>query len=91
MGTDFIKLKAPLIWYDILHVTDVLTQFPWVLKDERLQQMIEILRNKSGKDGKYTPESIWMDWKGWEFGQKKVPSRWVILTAQKILKRSATF
>jgi len=22
MGTDFSKLKAPLIWYDILHVTE---------------------------------------------------------------------
>ena len=31
MGTDFSKLKAPLIWYDILHVTDVMTQFPWTL------------------------------------------------------------
>lgn len=89
MGTDFKKLKAPLIWYDILHVTDVLTQFPWVLKDERLKQMIEILRNKAEQDGKFTPESIWMDWKGWEFGQKKNPSKWITLTAQRILKRTA--
>lgn len=89
MGTDFKKLKAPLIWYDILHVTDVLTQFPWVLKDKRLKQMIEILRNKAEQDGKFTPESIWMDWKGWEFGQKKNPSKWITLTAQRVLKRTA--
>ncbi len=24
IGTDFHKLKYPLIWYDILHVSDVL-------------------------------------------------------------------
>jgi hypothetical protein len=28
MGTDFCKHKVPLVWYDILHVVDVLTQFP---------------------------------------------------------------
>ena len=28
MGSGFEKLKAPMIWYDILHVTDVLTQLP---------------------------------------------------------------
>ena len=28
MGTDFRKLKAPGLWYDILHVADVLSRFP---------------------------------------------------------------
>ena len=88
MGTDFEKLKAPSLWYDILHVTDVLTQFPWALEDKRLQQMIEVLRSKAGPDGKFTPESIWMDWKGWEFGQKKEPSKWITLIAQRVLKRT---
>jgi len=88
MGTDFSKLKAPLIWYDILHVTDVLTQIPWVLDDRRLQEMIEVVKNKTGQDGKFTAESIWMDWKGWEFGQKKEPSKWITLIAHRILKRS---
>ena len=88
MGTDFAKLKAPLIWYDILHVTDVLTQIPWTIEDKRLQEMIEIVRNKAGQDGKFTAESIWMDWKAWEFGQKKEPSKWITLVAQRMLKRS---
>jgi hypothetical protein len=88
MGTDFSKLKAPLIWYDILHVTDVLTQIPWVLGDVRLQEMVEIIKSKSDSDGAFTAESIWLDWKGWEFGQKKAPSRWITLTAQRIQKRS---
>ena len=30
MGSDFRKLKAPFIWYDILHVLEVLTQFDWL-------------------------------------------------------------
>ena len=88
MGTDFSKLKAPLIWYDILHVTDVLTRISWTLEDQRLQEMIEIIRQKADDIGRFTAESIWMDWKTWEFGQKKEPSRWITLTAQKVLKRS---
>ena len=26
MGTDFSKLKVPLVWYDLLHVLEVITQ-----------------------------------------------------------------
>ena len=87
MGTDFSKLKAPLIWYDILHVTDVLTQIPWTQEDQRLQEMIDVIRQKADGIGRFTAESIWMDWKTWEFGQKKEPSRWITLAAQKVLKR----
>lgn len=88
MGTDFSKLKAPLIWYDVLHVTDVLSQIPWALSDQRLQEMIDIVIQKADDNGGFTPESIWMDWKTWEFGQKKEPSRWITLAAQRVLKRS---
>ena len=88
MGTHFSKLKAPLIWYDILHITDVLSQFHWALEDKRLQEMMQIVESKADQDGKFTAESIWMDWKGWEFGQKKVPSKWITLIAQRMLKRT---
>ncbi len=88
MGTDFAKLKAPLIWYDILHVTDVITQIPWAREDKRLQEMIEIVKNKADNHGKFTAESIWMDWKAWEFGQKKEPSKWITFLAQRMLERS---
>jgi len=88
MGTDFAKLKAPLIWYDILHVCDVLTAIPWTLEDQRLHEMVDMVRSKGDEGGRFTPESIWMDWKGWEFGQKKVASRWVTLVAQRVLKRA---
>jgi len=44
MGTDFCKLKAPLVWYDILHVVDVLTHFPQVRGDARLGEMLAVVR-----------------------------------------------
>jgi len=88
MGTDFAKLKAPLIWYDVLHVLDVLTQFPWLREDPRLQEMVRIVPAKADEQGRFTPESVWRAWKDWGFGQKRAPSRWLTLLTQRALKRS---
>jgi hypothetical protein len=87
MGTDFRKLKAPLFWYDILHVLDVLSHFQWVTADKRFRQMQEVVESKTDKEGRCIPESIWAAWKDWDFGQKKVPSRGLTFFVQRILKR----
>jgi hypothetical protein len=87
MGTDFCKLKAPLVWYDILHVLDVLTQFPWIRTDDGLKGMMEMVSTKADEQGFFTPESIWSAWKDWDFGQKKLPSRWLTLLVNIVLKR----
>lgn len=87
MGTDFRKIKAPLVWYDLLHVLDVVTRFPWLAEDVRLHDMLAVLAGKADDGARFTPESVWLAWKAWEFGQKKVPSRWVTLLAWRILGR----
>ena len=87
MGTDFAKLKAPLIWFDILHLLDILSQFTWLRADPRLQEMAGIVAAKADDHGRFTPESVWTAWKGWDFGQKKEPSRWLTLVAQRALRR----
>jgi hypothetical protein len=87
MGTDFRKLKAPLVWYDILHVLDVLTSFPWLQENSDLLGMAEVVRAKADAQGRFTPESVWAAWKEWEFGQKREPSRWVTLLAWRVMER----
>ena len=87
MGNDFAKLKAPLVWYDILHVLDVLSQFPWLHEDARLQDMATIVLAKADRQGRFTSESVWKAWDEWDFGQKKTPSPWLTLVALRILKR----
>ncbi len=87
IGTDFRKVKYPLIWYDLLHVVHVLSQFPWLQHDPRLRQMMAALAAAADSDGKYTPESVWMAWKGWSFGQKTAPSPWLTLVAVRALRR----
>jgi hypothetical protein len=87
MGTDFRKLKAPLVWYDILHVLDVLSAFPWLRQDTRLLDMLGVLKNKADDQGCFTPESVWTVWKDWDFGQKRAPSRWLTFLAWRIIRR----
>jgi hypothetical protein len=91
MGTDFRKLKVPLIWYDILHLSEVLSNFAKTRQDKCFQEMVNVVFKKANGDGMYTPESIWMKWKDWEFTQKKEPSRWLtflILRLENRLKSS---
>ena len=88
-GTDFCKLKAPLVWYDILHVLDVLTQFPWVHDDPRLRDMAAIVAGKADAEGRFAPESVWQAWGDWEFGQKKRPSTWLTLLVRRALGRTS--
>ena len=88
MGTDFRKLKAPLFWYDILHVLDVLSHFDWARKDKRFKQMVKVVESKADNDGRYIPESVWTAWKDWDFSQKKIPSHGLTFFVQRILIRT---
>ena len=87
MGTDFRKNKAPFIWYDILHVLDVLSQFDLLRNDSTIREMLDIVKSKVNAEGKVIPESIWTAWKGWDFAQKKETSRWLTFLVMRMLKR----
>jgi hypothetical protein len=88
MGDDFRKLKVPFVWYDLVHVLEVLSHFSWAIQDPRYRDMVGTLRQKMDTHGTFTLESIWTAWKSWEFGQKKVPSRWLTLACWRILERT---
>jgi len=88
MGTDFRKLKAPFIWYDILHVVDVLSHYDEAIHDHRFREMLALINSKADPEGRFVPESVWTAWKGWDFGQKKIPSPWIALLVERINQRS---
>lgn len=87
MVSDFRKLKVPFVWYDLLHVLDVLSRFAWMRGDARMVDMAELPRSKMDDQGRFTNESVWTAWKDWEFGQKKEPSRWLTLMSWRVLDR----
>jgi len=84
MGTDFRKLKAPFVWYDLLHVTEVLSHYDQALKDPRFLEMLELINSKANESGHFLAESEWTAWKNWDFGQKKVPSSWITFLVRRI-------
>ena len=77
IGSTFKKLKYPNIWYDILHVVDVLSRFASAIKDERFQEMMSVVNSKQQEDSSFIPESIWKAYGDWSFGQKKQSSPWL--------------
>lgn len=87
MGTDFRKLKAPAIWYDIVSVTDCLSRFEYAQKDIRFKEMVEIIKGKQTEEGLFIPEAVYQKCRGWDFGQKKVPSPYLTYLCTRILER----
>jgi hypothetical protein len=90
IGTDFRKLKYPFVWYDILHVVDVLSQLPSVYGDARFRQMVETITAQADAHGCYTPNSMYRAWAGWSFADKKRTSPWLTFLVLRILKRAGS-
>ncbi len=87
MGTDFRKLKAPAIWYDIVSVVDCLSKYDFVKSDPRFREMVALIQVKRNVNGLFTPESIYQKFKGWDFGQKKVSSPYLSYLCERIFQR----
>ncbi|NIO72730.1 MAG: hypothetical protein GTN71_27850 [Anaerolineae bacterium] len=87
IGTDFRKLKYPFVWYDILHVVDVLSRFPFVHADPRFQEMVETITAQADENGRYTASSMYRAWKGWSFADKKNPSPWLTFLVLRVQRR----
>jgi hypothetical protein len=87
-GDQFRKLKYPFIWFDVLHVLEALSPFPRAWKDMRFRALLDPVLAKADSAGRFTPESVWMEWKEQCFGQKKTPSPWLSLVVHRILARA---
>lgn len=76
MGTDFKKLKYPMIWYDILNVVSVLSHFPEALRRSEFREMMTLIVARVAENG-YVPQSAYQFWKAYDFGQKKSESLYI--------------
>jgi hypothetical protein len=87
IGTDYRKLKYPFVWYDILHVVEVLSRYPFIRSDKRFREMVDTIIAQADAEGRYTAASMYRAWKGWSFADKKNPSPWLTFLALRIQKR----
>ena len=88
IGTDFRKIKYPYVWYDIPHVLEVLSRFPFVHEDPRFRDMLSALTAQADEDGLYTARSMYRAWEAWSFADKKSPSPWLTFLAYRMQKRA---
>jgi hypothetical protein len=87
MGTDFRKLKAPAMWYDIVSVADCLSRFACAKEDLRFKEMVRVMEEKRGENGLFVPEAVYIKCKDWDFGQKKAPSPYLTFLCMRIMER----
>lgn len=87
IGTDFRKLKYPFVWYDILHVADVLSRYQQAITDPRFHDMVAEITAQAGTTGRFTASSMYRSWQDWSFADKKHPSPWLTLLVLRIQSR----
>ncbi len=87
IGTDFKKLKFPSLWFEIVHALRVLSHYAYARESKVYSEMLDIVLNKQQPDGGFIPESVYMAYKGWDFGQKKEASPTLTLMIKDIFER----
>lgn len=82
----FWTLKYPYVWYNALYLAEVLTRFKFLKDDVLVKELIEWIEKSQDEDGKFRPTSMFMNYKLWDFANKKEPSPWITYLCCKILK-----
>jgi hypothetical protein len=88
VGSDFRKLKYPFVWYDILHVAEVLSRYPAARVDPRFREILSAIAIQADAQGRYTARSMFKAWEGWSFADKRQPSPWLTFLALRIQRRA---
>lgn len=87
IGKGWEKLKYPFTDYRILKYLDIHSQLEFSKNDFRLIEIMNMLITKQDEKGHFYAESIHKVWSDFDFGQKKLPSRWLTLIVYCIAKR----
>jgi hypothetical protein len=80
------RFGFPLFYQsDVLEVLDVLTQLG--VKDERMQDAIDLILKNQGKDGRWLLKNTYNGKMYCDIDEKNKPSKWITLRAARVLKR----
>ncbi|MCF8395678.1 MAG: hypothetical protein K9H06_17410 [Melioribacteraceae bacterium] len=83
----FWTFKYPFVWYNALYLADVLTRFDFLKDQPVVIELIDWILKSQDKDGKFKPTSVFMNYKGWDFSNKKEPSPWITFLCCRILRQ----
>ena len=83
----FWTFKYPYVWYNALYMADVLTRFDFLKNEPVVKELVNWIIRSQTDEGKFKPTSIFMNYKGWDFSNKKEPSPWITFLCSRILKQ----
>lgn len=89
-GKRFFTFKYPFVWYNALYMAEVLSRFEFAKKHDMMTQLVDWIKSGQSEDGKYMATSMYVEYKNWDFGNKKAASQWITFLCYRILKRFNT-
>jgi hypothetical protein len=87
VGSRFRSLEYPAVKYGILRVLDVLSLFPYAVESPDFSDMLDFVRGKADKDGRYSPEAATGAYTGFDFDRLFEPSRWITFLVKRVERR----
>ncbi|OGN99463.1 MAG: hypothetical protein A2Y89_07395 [Chloroflexi bacterium RBG_13_51_18] len=88
VGKRFRSLQYPAVKYGILRVLDTLSLFPYAVKKQGFQTMLDYVHGKA-VSGRYFAEPADMVYTDFDFSQTTEPSRWITFLVSRMEKRVA--
>jgi len=70
-------------------VVEVLSHVEHIKSDAHFIEMVSLIKSKQDDNGLFTPEAVFQKFKGWDFGQKKIPSPYLTYLCHRILERTS--
>ncbi|MBK8806758.1 MAG: hypothetical protein IPO21_08975 [Bacteroidales bacterium] len=83
----FWTLKYPFVWYNALYLADVLTRFKFLKNEPVVKELVDWIIDSQDTNGRFKPTSIFMEYKEWDFSNKKESSPWITFLCCRILKQ----
>jgi hypothetical protein len=83
----FWTFKYPFVWYNALYLADVLARFDFLKEEELVRKLVNWIEQSQDDQGRFTPTSMFMPYKGWDFANKKEPSPWITFLCCRTLKQ----
>lgn len=84
----FWTLKFPFVWYNALYMADALSLYPQFHNTGLYRELQDWILQNQTEEGLWKASSVFMPYKGWDFGQKKETSSWISFLCCRILEQS---
>ena len=83
----FWTFKYPFVWYNALYIADILSRFDSFKEELLLKEIVDWILASQDGEGRFRPTSMFMNYKDWDFADKKNTSPWMTYLCCKILKQ----